>query len=43
MLKHGNKVFYVLVTDNGFYLKKSDPADLVQDVHKATIYDKLVS
>ena len=42
MIKHGNKVFYVLVTDNGLYLKKSDPSCLSPEVHEASMYDKLV-
>lgn len=38
MIKNVNEEFFVLKTDNGFYLCKSCPYMLMKDLHKATMY-----
>ena len=42
MIKKGtNAMFYALVTDNGYYVRTSDPSDLTKDIHRATVYEGL--
>jgi len=38
MIKNVNEEFFVLKTDNDFYLQKSNPTALTKNIHEATAY-----
>ena len=41
MIKNVNEEFFVLKTDNGFYLQKSKPTNLTKNIHEATAYNDI--